>query len=126
MKLSLECIFPHSVFSKFHGKEKLQVLVTVVIKPPCLVTPLKEPAMSVCGIANICQAQPCSACHSHHSSIMSVSCYKSQTMLYFNQSGWKYNNLSNSSRLDNESTHCRSQNKTESCRTWSKAEHQSG
>lgn len=92
----------------------------------------KHTAKSMCSIANICKTQPRSACRFHHSfpsSTMGRSSYKkpNDSPLYLNRSGWKYNNLSNSARLDNESPHCRSlRNKAQSCRTWSKAGDQSG
>lgn len=86
----------------------------------------------MCSIANICKTQPRSACRFHHSflsSIMGRSSYKKPKWLSIvSQSEWmEIQQMSNSARLDNESSHCQSlQDKAQSCRTWSKAGDQSG
>lgn len=108
-------VFTFNYFhSEWHGVEKLQALVMVLIKPNCWIIPLKEhhTATSMCSTAHICQAHPRSACRIRHSFTSSKrECVllgkPNDSPLYLNQSGWKYNNLSNRGWLDNESTHCR-------------------
>ncbi len=83
------------------------------------------------GISNIRQAQPHGACCFRHlfyiiNNKRVVLWKPNDSALYLNQSRWKYNNLSNSGWLDNESAHCLSlQDKVETCRTQSEAGDQS-
>ena len=103
-------VFAHSLRVS-HIQEEPQVLCNAIIKPSAEQSPCAGSLTSVKHIRVV-----------HAVPIISAEQKPNESPLYLNHSGWKYNNLSNSVWLDNESPHWQSlPNKAEPCRTRSEA-----